>query len=353
MPELEEFCQEVIALHRASSLSPRRRDPLRIDPPVLDDFYSPRMEEVVRRLLSEKDFDIVQAEYTQMAQYLVPTKRSCTILVEHEVAFLSHWRAFRTLPLSWGKVRSLLGWLLMLDWEIRACRRSDKVMALSETDREALLSYDPGLDIFVSPMGVNSSYFLPREGAEEPHSLIFVGHFRHTPNVHGLLRFHKEILPRIKAEVPEVHLYVVGSYAPQSVLDLGKDSGITVTGWVKDLRPYLARSAVFVAPLWLGTGMRGKIFEAWAMAKPVVTTSVGAQGIDCSPGQDIFIADDTEEFTRSVIALLRDEELRKRLGRNGRVRAERSYDWRVIAQDLERVYQEMLAAKFGKAPSEV
>jgi len=345
VPELEKYCEEVIAIHRRPPY--RKRNLWAIEPFVVDEFYSPRMREEIHRLLSTKDFDIVQAEYTQMAQYVPHTRRSCTLVTEHEVAFATHRRAFKTLPTSWGKFRAFMGWLLVLDYEVKACRRCDKIIALTEADKRELLSFDPELDIAVVPMGVDGSYFVPQNAPEEPNSLIFTGYFRHTPNVHGIMRFCKDILPLIREEVPQTKLYIVGSSPPEEIIRLAEGGDVIVTGWVKDMRPYIARCSVFIAPLWLGTGMRGKILEAWGMAKPVVTTAVGSQGIDCTPGEDILIADDPQGFAAHTVRLLKDRELREKLGRNGRKRVEERYDWEMIVQQVEDIYDGVLAHKFG------
>ena len=343
VPELERYCQEVVAIHRKPPY--RRRSPLLLEPFVVSEFNSAQMEAEIHRLLSEQDFDIVQVEYTQMAQYVPNTARACTLLTEHEVAFATHRRAFENLPFSWNKFKALMGWLMMIDYELKACRRFDKIITLTDADRRELLSFEPGLDIEVVPMGVDSSSFRPQDVPEEPNTLVFVGYFRHSPNVHGIIRFCRDIFPLIRQEVPEAKLFIVGSSPPDEIIRLGKMDNVVVTGWVEDIKPYIARSAVYVAPLWLGTGMRVKILEAWGMAKPVVTTSVGSQGIDCTPGEDVLIADDPQGFAAHTVRLLKDKALREKLGRNGRRQVEAKYDWRVIIQQVEQMYDEALAAK--------
>lgn len=346
VPELERYCQEVVAIHRKPPY--RRHHPLVLEPFVVSEFNSSRMGDEIHRLLSERDFDIVQIEYTQMAQYLPNTRRSCTLLTEHEVAFATHRRAFASLPSSWEKFRALMGWLMMIDYELKSCRQFDRIVALTDADRKELLSFEPKLDIEVIPMAVDSSCFTPQDMPEEPNSLVFIGYFRHSPNVHGIMRFCREILPLIRQEIPETKLFIVGSSPPDEIIRLGKMDNVVVTGWVDDIKPYIARSSVYIAPLWLGTGMRVKILEAWAMAKPVVTTSVGSQGIDCTPGEDILIADDPQEFAAQTVRLLRDKALREKLGKNGRKQVETKYDWEIIIRQVEGMYDEILATKFQR-----
>jgi glycosyltransferase involved in cell wall biosynthesis len=302
----------------------------------------------IHRVLSERDFDIVQIEYTQMAQYVPNTRRSCTLLTDHEVAFAAHLRAFKRLPLSWSKFKSFMGWIAMLDFELRACKEFDRVVTVTDVDRQELLAYEPELDVVTIPTGVDSTYFSLQQIPEEPNTLIFVGYFKHFPNIHGILTFCREVLPLIREEIPGVKLYVVGASPPEKVLRLAEDEQVVVTGWVEDLRPYIARSTVFVAPLWLGVGIRGKIFEAWGMEKPVVTTSVGSQGIACTAGEDILIGDGPQEFAAHTVRLLRDEKLRKKLGRNGRRLVEAKYDWEIIIGKVEEMYDDLLTKKFGR-----
>jgi GT2 family glycosyltransferase/glycosyltransferase involved in cell wall biosynthesis len=348
VPELEKYCQEVVAIHRRPPY--RRRNPLVLEPFVVSEFNSSPMGLEIHRLLSERDFDIVQIEYTQMAQYVPNTRRSCTLLTEHEVAFATHRRAFESLPFSWEKFKALMGWLVMIDYELKACRRLDKIVTLTDADRKELLSFEPKLDIEVVPMAVDSSCFVPQDIPEEPNSLVFIGYFRHSPNVHGIMRFCREILPLIRQEIPETKLFIVGSSPPDEITRLGKMDNVVVTGWVDDIKPYIARSSVYIAPLWLGTGMRVKILEAWAMAKPVVTTSIGNQGIDCTPGEDILIADDPQGFAAQTVRLLRDKALREKLGKNGRKQVEVKYDWGIVIQQVEELYDEVLATKFQRGP---
>jgi glycosyltransferase involved in cell wall biosynthesis len=345
VPELERYCQEVVVIHRKPPY--RRRSPLVLEPFVVSEFNSSSMGAEIHRLLSERDFDIVQIEYTQMAQYVPNTVRACTLLTEHEVAFATHRRAFESLPFSWEKLKALMGWLGMIDYELTACRRFDKIVALTDADRKELLSFEPKLDIEVIPMAVDSSCFVPQDISEEPNSLVFIGYFRHSPNVHGIMRFCREILPLIRKDIPGTKLFIVGSSPPDEIIRLGKMDNVVVTGWVEDIKPYIARSSVYIAPLWLGTGMRVKILEAWGMAKPVVTTSVGSQGIDCTPGEDVLIADDPQGFATQTVRLLTDKVLREKLGRNGRKQVEAKYDWEIIIRQVEEMYDEILTGSRG------
>lgn len=343
LEELQGLCQEMVAIRRVPPF--HKRNPWIIEPYVADEFHSAAMEGAIRKLSDDKPFDVVQFEYTQMAQYSPLAGSACTLLLEHEVTFSSFLRSIPYQSSLWSKARAFVGWALMLDYELRACRSVDEVITVTEEDRAELLAFEPRLHVSVEPMGVDCAFFRPLDVPVEPHSIVFVGFFRHVPNAHGMRRFCSEIFPLVRAEIPEARLYIVGSHATEEIRSLGNLDGVTVTGWVEDVRPFIARSAAFVAPLWLGTGMRGKILEAWSMARPVVTTTVGSRGLDAVEGEHILVADDAESYARQVIAILRDPSLRERIGQNGRQFVESRYDWQVIVRRREEIFEQALARR--------
>jgi glycosyltransferase involved in cell wall biosynthesis len=158
------------------------------------------------------------------------------------------------------------------------------------------------------------------------------------PNVDAVLWFVKEVGPLIRAEVPDFHFFVVGQRPHRRLEPLRGDQSVTVTGWVEDVRPYIAGAAVYVAPLRMGGGTRLKLLEAMAMSKPVVATPLGAEGYPVADGRELVLADTPTEFARAVIALLHSPARRTELGQNARAFVERRYDWRVIVPCVERVY---------------
>jgi glycosyltransferase involved in cell wall biosynthesis len=187
--------------------------------------------------------------------------------------------------------------------------KADTVITVSEEDGEFLRRDGGELHIRVIP---NVHRIVSGGSAKNRNELVFVGGFSHDPNVDAMLYFCRSILPLIRKEVPDVKLTIVGSHPPDEVRSLADDT-ITVTGHVPTVSPYLSKSYISIAPLRYGSGMKGKIGEAMAHGRPVVTTSVGAQGMGLMDGTNVLIADTPEDFAKGVIQLIQDEKLYGRI----------------------------------------
>jgi glycosyltransferase involved in cell wall biosynthesis len=214
---------------------------------------------------------------------------------------------------------------------------------MTEPDARELERFCAGIPVHVISTGVDLDFFTPPEAAAIAHRLVFVGAFQHLPNVDAMVYFCRSVFPQIRAAVPDAELLIVGSSPPPDVLRLGEMPGVQVTGTVPDIRPYMASSMVYVVPLRLGVGIRGKILEAWSMAMPVVATSVASSGLRCENGKNLIIADDAAAFAGHVATLLRDPDHRSRLGKEGRRAAEQFYGWDAAAGHLLRLYDRYIA----------
>jgi glycosyltransferase involved in cell wall biosynthesis len=186
--------------------------------------------------------------------------------------------------------------------------------------------------------GVDADYFHPDNGNEQPNSLVFTGSMDWMPNEDGVRYFLHSILPLIRREIPEVTFTIVGRKPSEKLrAAAASESGVHVTGTVDDIRPYVREGAVYVVPLRIGSGTRLKIFEAMAMGKPIVSTTLGAEGLPISDGGDISIADQPAEFARKVCLLLRDPKERRRLGSAARQLVEQHYSWSAVAAEFNDV----------------
>jgi glycosyltransferase involved in cell wall biosynthesis len=203
--------------------------------------------------------------------------------------------------------------------ELAVYRRADAVIAITTEDRDALESAGgmPPLDLIP-----NLLVGRPRDDRPRAREALFVGGFKHAPNIDGIVWFAREVWPRVRAEVPDARLTVVGSYPTPEVLALGQVDGIEVVGQVPDTGPYLDRAAVSVAPLRFGAGMKGKVGEAMVSGLAVVTTTIGAQGLGATSGEHLIVADDPEAFASGLVGLLLDPSRAERIGRAGRALAE-------------------------------
>jgi glycosyltransferase involved in cell wall biosynthesis len=187
----------------------------------------------------------------------------------------------------------------------------------------------------VIPNGVDTAHFSrPTDYPEDPNSLVFTATMNYGPNAEAALFFVRAIWPLIRAQLPEANLKIVGHGPPPEVWQLNNESGITVTGTVPEVRPYLASAQVVIVPLRVGGGTRLKIVEALSMERAVVTTSLGCEGLGAEDGRHLVVANEPAEFARRVVTLLREPARRAALGRAGRQFVQERYDWRAIGGDL-------------------
>ena len=338
---------------------------------------SPEFSARLEALLARENFDIVQVEGIEMAQYGLAMKgydlastflaglglhggmlagssitRSKLVFDDHNAEYVLQQRAYETdrrYPTRWHRaLYSFVQQIKLRRYEAAVCRAADAVVAVSERDREALRDIVPDLPIAVVPNGVDSAYFsalVPAGGYAIPPSkirhlasLVFTGTLDFRPNIDAVTWFCEEVLPLIKKEIFHIHFYIVGKSPTREVLRLGEDAAVTVTGYVSDVRPYIAQAKVYVVPIRMGAGTKLKVLEAMAMGIPVVSTSLGAEGIAVTPDQDVLVADDAASFAEKVVALMNNEPMRRQMSERGRALMEARYDWQVIAPELERVY---------------
>ncbi len=306
--------------------------------------------------LEREDPDVVEVEGIELAQYLFQVaecrgvgQRPLLVFDDHNAEYVLQQRAFETdvrQPGRWiGAAYSFVQWQRLRGYERRACLTADRVVAVSEADAFALQRLVPGLEPAVVPNGVDMDYYTapisPLDPPEGPEGwdLVFTAKMDFRPNVDAVLWFVREVLPLIRRESPATRFWAVGKDPHPRLAPLASAPGVRLTGWVADVRPYIARAAVYVIPLRIGGGTRLKVLEAMAMGKAIVSTTLGCEGFELVPGQELAIADAPAEFAATVLALLRDPERREAMGRAGRRLAASRYDWRMIVPKLEKVHE--------------
>jgi O-antigen biosynthesis protein len=305
----------------------------RLEPTKTRGFHSARLHEIVEEWLARRRFDVVQVEYTHMVHYLpAPCEGMLRVLVEHDVTFVA---AARARALSQGRLRRVLLWLdeqKTFRHEVLAVQSADRAITMSEEDRAALGRYVDTDRLVVVPNGVSCREFRFAPDEALPAAVLFVGFFRHPPNVEGVLWFVDEVLPRLRELCPTVKFRVVGAYPPPALEELAKTNPeIEVVGRVPETGSSYRAATVFVAPILRGSGTRLKILEAMASGTAVVSTTVGAEGIGAPDGA-IRIADDGAAFADAVVALIRDAAERRRLVERARTFVEERFDWSVIGR---------------------
>jgi glycosyltransferase involved in cell wall biosynthesis len=252
-----------------------------------------------------------------------------------------------------GGAYSLAQWRKLKRYEALVMRRCDAVVAVAEADRTTLLGLAPEATIGVVPNGVDTAYFSSAAMANDhvgalnfsAPTLVFSGTLDFRPNVDAVTWFVREVLPRMRARRPDARLLVVGKRPAPALQRLADEGALLLTGELSDVRPYLAGAAVYVVPMRIGGGVRLKLLEALALELPVVSTSMGAEGLSgLHAGTHCLLADDAPGFAEATLRLLDDAALGRRLGAGGRMLACQSYDWTVIVPQLEALYGEIVGA---------
>ena len=310
------------------------------DPVDLWKWRVTEVRDLVNRLADEHTVDLCIADFLFAAANVPIGGPVPVVLFEHNVEYLI-WQRLSALESSPAR-RALfeLEWRKMRRRERAICLQTDLTIAVSSEDRDRLTALAPGARITAIPTGVDTNYFRPSTRPEIPGRLVFTGSMDWQPNEDAVTYFADAIFPRILREIPMASFAIVGRRPNARVQAIAARAGILVTGTVEDVRPHIAEAAVYVVPLRAGGGTRLKIFEALAMQKPVVSTSVGAEGLALTPGQHFIAANDPETFAREVVSLIKEPIRRHALGRAGRELVETHYSWPHIAHAFERACEQ-------------
>lgn len=312
--------------------------------------HTRRFSRAVRRLVAAEHFDLVHCEWTPYASYMAAIGDLPMLIMAHNIEATVWQRRAQYSGHGAEQWYMRMQAAKMARFEKRSFARAAYVAVVSEPERETAVRWGARAASVVSN-GVDTEALMPGPEALEPDSLLFLGSLDWQPNRDALLYLLREILPDIQAENPRATLRVVGRQPAANLKEQVEERpGIEWIGEVPDIRPYFARAAVVLVPLRIGGGSRIKILEALSMGKAVVTTRVGAEGLNVIPGKHCLVADDAREFSRCVLELLEAPERAAELGRNGRNLVVERYDWSRIARDLERAW--IATVRAGKNPSE-
>jgi glycosyltransferase involved in cell wall biosynthesis len=285
------------------------------------------------------DFVLVEAPYLAHYRYRQAPAgaRPPGLLVdEHNIEYELARRSRDASRAGLRWLHHAVNWRKIMREELAAWRTADGVVFTSRDDEARARAHLPGLRSVVAPNAVDVSYFRPGPELPAPdgETVLFFGTLNYFPNQDGMLYFLRDIWPRLEREHPRARLKVVGPQPTPEVLAY-RGPRVEVAGLVEDLRTHLAQATVVIVPLRVGGGTRFKILEAMALGKPVVSTTIGAEGIEVTPGADILIADDPGSFAAEVARVLDDVALARRLGEAGRALVEQRYSWEASAAALE------------------
>ncbi len=300
---------------------------------VLND-YSKRLQAAVEEELTKNSYDITICDFVQSALMFRNVKKIPTILFQHNVESMIAKRHIRQNNNILAKLFWWLQWKKMLWFEKKVCNRFDTVIAVSEADRNIFNKLYKTDNIKIIPTGVDVDYYKPIPNYKvKENSLVFCGSMDWLPNEDAMIFFIQDILPVIKKKISDVSLTVVGrNPSPHLIKIIRENPEIELTGWVEDTRPYIAQCALFIVPIRIGGGTRMKIFEAMAMGKVVVSTSIGAEGLPIDNGKNIVIEDSPIVFAQKINELLLPGNDRISVESNALELVQKNFTWSVVAK---------------------
>jgi polysaccharide biosynthesis protein PslH len=300
---------------------------------------TPERLNLVKQLVAENQFDAILCEFEGNAELTPPSIQCPKLLMTHNVQS-SIFKRRKVYGMSWED--RLFFWpeyLKVRGYEKKNYQNFNLAIAVSKEDKKELKSHVPDLPIEIIPNGVDVDFYQPSTKIPDQKNLVFIGNYTYPPNEDAALYFCQEILPLIQKSIHDITVTFVGKNPPHPITIL---HGVEATGFVDDIRPYLSRAAIVIVPIRAGGGTRLKILDALSMGKAIVSTSLGAEGIDVRHGEDILIADTPKDFADRVVELVENPELRKKLEVNGRELAKKKYDWDILAGNLDRYLHEVV-----------
>lgn len=313
-------------------------------------FCPPRMRDRVRTMIRTDSFDLVHVQYLRMAPAAesVPDIPKVLDLIDAQSLIMARRASQERGPMAGiagleaGRVQR---------YEQTLTRRYDRLIVSSSLDKQAIGDYQ---NVHVVRNGVDPDRFPFVQDGREPHTIVFSGRMGYFPNVDAAVFLATQIFPLVRRQVPDARLLLVGADPPSGVRRLDQLPGVTVTGFVPRIQEYLARATVAVAPMRAGSGIQNKVLEAMASGVPVVATTTGLAGMEAETGIHLLVSDEPRGFAEAVIRFLKDTRLARDLARNARALVQERYSWERCADELQRVYEDLLvpsgAARAGGDP---
>ena len=357
LPSAENPYEQVITVKRDAAYTFTKvlrglwgRTPL----PVLN-YTTDSMKKALEDILDEKDFDVVQVEGIHLMAYLPiirsARKRPLVICDWHNIESELMRQYSKRQPSLLRRAYAGKTALLMSEFESRALREFDAHIVVSQKDAERLRNLKSDARVFMIENGVDTSYYSDaqiekaagaRRDTPGKNRIVFVASMDYHANIEGAVSFAREVWPRLRARQPELVFTIVGRDPSPEIRALALTPGIEVTGTVDDVRPFYRNAVAAIVPLNVGGGSRLKILEAMAAGVPVVSTTLGAEGLAVRHGENILIADSTEQLVEAIAGVVEDGAQRTRLGAAGRTLVSSRYDWSRLGASLFEIHQQLL-----------
>jgi polysaccharide biosynthesis protein PslH len=343
--ELEKLCKEVIIIDISSSTSRAAlyasafKSLFTITPLSVNLFKSEKMHEAIRRMVHSTKFQVVHFDTISMAEYIKDIGDVPMVVNHHGVESYMINRRVENEPNFLNKLYLMIEGYKLEKYEKRYCERFDMNLAVSELDKELFKKITGVENMEVVENGVDIDYFSPSDSIKKDKSIIFAGRLDQYSNRESILYFCEKVWPLIKIKHPDVRFTIIGNNPPAKLAEIaGNDKNIELLGYVDDVRPYFANAMISVCPIKDGGGTRIKILDALAMGMPIVSTSIGCEGIDITSGADVLIADTPEKFADKVDWIITDAGKRQSMSYYARKTAEDKYSWKAIGEKLDRLY---------------
>lgn len=305
-------------------------------------FYRKEAKNRILQILNENDVNLVHFDMLHLGMYYDYINSVPKILVNHNVESLRLARLIKVQKNVFIKLYLYVQYLKLIYFEKKMCPKFDRCIVVSDTDKEILKKICSKDNFEIVPNGVDIEYFKPNNVKLKFNSLVWAGGMGDPYNKDAVDYFLEEIFPIIHSEIPDVQMNFIGPSPTDKLIKLAQNyPNIKVTGYVDDIRPYVAESSIFVAPLRSGSGTKIKVLNAMAQGKAVVTTSVGAEGINVENKKNIIISDDPKEFAENMIYLLKNPEVAKKMGEYGRNLIENNYAWEIIFNQMNFIYEKI------------
>jgi glycosyltransferase involved in cell wall biosynthesis len=318
-----------------------------MEPHAAREFRNRDLAWLIHRQIYLRRIDVLQLEYTVLGQYAGRFRRIPSILFEHDIYFQSIARRLPHMTGSMQKLQARWEYLRSLRYELRLLPTLDRIQVCSRDNARYLASFLPALRGRIDDgyrAGIDASLYPFHMGHREPMTLLFLGSFRHLPNVEALNWFVRRVFPLVREREPGVRLILIGSEPPPRH-SLPGDAAIELMGFVEDVREPLARYSVFLCPILSGSGVRVKLLEAFASGIPVVSTRLGAEGLASVDGEICALADDPETFAAKVLELLENPERACEMARRARAEVIAHRDIRGMTERLVECYRTELRSR--------